>query len=62
MLGSMFKEKASSPAHENGYYFIDQCVRIFEHILQFLRCGKLILIEYFNELELLRLISIKLKI
>ena len=53
LLGSMVKEKASLPAGENDYYFIDQCGHISEYILQFLRCGKSILPEDFNELELL---------
>ena len=55
MLGSMFHGNVPLPADENGYYFIDRCGHIFEYILQFLRCGKLVLPENFNESELLQL-------
>ena len=48
-------ENISLPRDEHGYYFIDRCGHIFQHILQFLRCEKLVLPEDFNELELLQL-------
>ena len=54
MLGAMFMENIPLSTDEDGYYFIDRCGRIFEYILQFLRCGKLVLPKYFNELELLQ--------
>ena len=55
MLGSMFNGHISLPEDKNGYYFIDRCAHIFEHVLQFLRCGKLLLPEGFNELDLLQI-------
>lgn len=54
----MFMEKMENISFrrdEYGYYFIDRCGHIFQHILQFLRCGKLVLPDSFNELELLQL-------
>ena len=58
ILGAIFmekKENISLPRDEHGYYFIDRCGHIFQHILQFLRCGKLVLPEGLDELELLQL-------
>ena len=54
MLEAVFMESIPLKTDENGYYFIDWCGHIFEYILQFLRCGKLVLPEGFNELELLQ--------
>ena len=54
----MFMEKMENISFrrdEYGYYFTDRCGHIFQHILQFLRCGKLVLPDSFNELELLQL-------
>ena len=39
---------------EDGCHFIDRCGYIFQYILQFLRCGKLVLPKHFNELDLLQ--------
>ena len=50
MLGAMFTENISLSKDEDGYYFIDRCGHIFQYILQFLRCGKLVLPKHFNEL------------
>lgn len=36
------------------HYFIDRDGRLFRHILNYLRCGRLVLPENFDELELLR--------
>ena len=55
MLGAMFRENFPLLTDEDGYYFIDRCGHIFQYILQFLRCGRLVLPEEFNELELLQL-------
>ena len=55
MLGAMFSENLPLSTDEDGYYFIDRCGHIFQYILQFLRCGRLVLPEGFNELELLQL-------
>lgn len=55
MLGAMFREDLPISADEDGYYFIDRCGHIFQYILQFLRCGRLVLPEGFNESELLQL-------
>ena len=55
MLGAMFRENLPLSTDEDGYYFIDRCGHIFQYILQFLRCGRLVLPEGFNELELLQL-------
>ena len=55
MLGAMFREDLPLSTDEDGYYFIDRCGHIFQYILQFLRCGRLVLPEGFNELELLQL-------
>ena len=54
MLGAMFTENISLLTDKDGYYFTDRCGHIFQYILQFLRCGKLVLPKYFNELELLQ--------
>ena len=54
MLGAMFMENIPLSTDEDGYYFIDRCGHIFEYILQFWRCGKLVLPKCFNELELLQ--------
>ena len=54
MLGAMFMENVPLSTDKNGYYFIDRCGHIFQYILQFLRCGKLVLPQGFNELELLK--------
>ena len=54
-LGAMFTGDILLSKDENGYYFIDRCGHIFHYILQFLRCGKLVLPENFNESELLQL-------
>ena len=54
MLKAIFTDKMPLSTDENGYYFIDRCGHIFQYILQFLRCGKLVLPKYFNELELLQ--------
>ena len=54
MLGAMFRENIPLSTDEDGYYFIDRCGHIFQYILQFLRCGKLVLPKHFNELELLQ--------
>ena len=51
--GAMFVESILLKTDQNRYYFTFQCVHIFEHVLQFLRCGKLVLPEDFNELKLL---------
>lgn len=55
MLGTMFMGNVPLSTDKDGYYFIDRCGHIFEYILQFIRCGKLVLPEDFKELELLRL-------
>ena len=55
MLGAMFREDLPLSADEEGYYFSDRCGHIFQYILQFLRCGRLVLHEGFSELELLQL-------
>ena len=55
MLGAMSREDLPLSTDEDGYYFIDRCGRIFQYILQFLRCGRLVLPEGFNELDLLQL-------
>ena len=54
MLGAMFMENVPLSTDKNGYYFIDRCGHIFQYILQFLRCGKLVLPQGFNELELFK--------
>ena len=51
----MFLERIPLKTDQNCYYFIDQCVLIFEHVLQFLMCGKLVLSEDFNQLKLLQM-------
>ena len=51
MLGAMFRENFPLLTDEDGYYFIDRCGHIFQYILQFLRCGRLVLPEEFNELD-----------
>ena len=53
MLGAMFMENIPLSTDKDGCYFIDRCGSIFQYILQFLRCGELILPKGFNELELL---------
>ena len=55
MLGAMFREDLPLSADEEGYYFSDRCGHIFQYILQFLRCGRLVLHEGLSELELLQL-------
>ena len=50
----MFLENIPLKTDKNRYYFIDQCVHIFEHVFQFLKFGKLVLSEDFNELKLLQ--------
>ena len=52
-LGAIFTENVPLPKDEDGYYFIDRCGHIFQYILQFLRCGKLVLPKQFNEFDLL---------
>ena len=52
--GALFMENVPLSTDKNGYYFIDRCGHIFQYILQFLRCGKLVLPQGFNELELLK--------
>ena len=54
MLGAMFTGNVPLAKDEDGYCFIDRCGHIFQYILQFLRCGKLVLPKHFNELELLQ--------
>ena len=54
MLGAMFTENISLLTDKDGYYFTDGCGHIFQYILQFLRCGKLVLQKHFNKLELLQ--------
>ena len=54
MLGVMFTENVPLSTDEDGYYFIDRCGHIFQYILQFLRCGKLVLPKQFNEFDLLQ--------
>ena len=54
VLGAMFMGNAPLPTDQDGYYFIDRCGPIFQYILQFLRCGKLVLPKYFSELDLLQ--------
>ena len=39
---------------KDGNYFTDRTTSLFQYILQFLRCGKLVLTKGFNELELLQ--------
>ena len=53
MLGTMFMGNVPLSTDKDGYYFIDRCGHIFQYILQFLRCGKLVLPKNFNELQLL---------
>ena len=47
----MFTEDVPLSKHENKYHFIDQCGHIFQYILQFLRCGKIVLPKQFNQLK-----------
>jgi len=55
MLGAMFNENhILSNVDENGYYFIDRNGKLFEHVLEFLRCGELVLSTNFNDLERLK--------
>ena len=54
MLGAMFMENIPLSTDKDGNYFIDRPGHIFQYILQFLRCGKLVLPKGFNELELLQ--------
>jgi len=54
MLGAMFNENLPSTMDENGYYFIDRNGKLFEHVLEFLRCGELVLPTNFNDLERLK--------
>ena len=54
MLGAMFTENAPLSTDEDGCHFIDRCGYIFQYILQFLRCGKVVLPKHFNELDLLQ--------
>ena len=54
MLGVMFTENVPVSTDEEGYYFIDRCGHIFQYILQFYRCGELVLPKQFNELDLLQ--------
>ena len=54
MLGAMFMGNVPLSTDEDGYYFIDRCGHIFQYILQFLRCGKLLLPKHFSELDLLQ--------
>ena len=53
ILGTMFMGNVPLSTDKDGYYFIDRCGHIFQYILQFLRCGKLVLPKNFNELQLL---------
>jgi len=54
MLGSMFSQNIPMKVDKDGCYFIDRNGKIFEHILQFLRSGELILPENFENLKLLK--------
>ena len=54
MLRAIFTDKMPLSTDVNGYYFIDRCGHIFQYILQFLRCGKLVLQKHFKKLELLQ--------
>jgi len=54
MLGSMFSQNIPTKVDKDGFYFIDRNGKIFEHILQFLRSGELVLPENFQNLKLLK--------
>lgn len=54
MLGAMFTNSMSTHQDEHGAYFIDRDKKVFKYILQFLRCGKLILPSNFKNLDLLK--------
>jgi len=51
MLGLMIRSGVPVSQDKNGYYFIDRCGHLFEHILQFIRCDKLLLPDNFQEFD-----------
>lgn len=53
MLGAMFGGSMDTTQDEAGCYFIDRDGTTFCHILNFLRCGRLVLPSDFCQLELL---------
>ncbi|KAI8505298.1 hypothetical protein Bbelb_174070 [Branchiostoma belcheri] len=55
MLGAMFGGDLETLRDDQGRYFIDRNGRMFEHVLNFLRTGQLVLPEDFKELPLLEM-------
>jgi len=53
MLGAMFSGAMDTARDESGCYFIDRDGTTFRHILNFLRCGQLVLPSGFSQLDLL---------
>ncbi|XP_057307211.1 uncharacterized protein LOC130645287 isoform X1 [Hydractinia symbiolongicarpus] len=54
MLGAMFLHDIPTTKDEHGRYFIDRDKHTFKYILQFLRCGKLVLPTDFKSMDLLK--------
>jgi hypothetical protein len=53
MLGAMFSGSLATGVDENGCYFIDRDGSIFRHVLNFLRCGRLVVPADFQQFDLL---------
>jgi hypothetical protein len=53
MLGAMFSGQLPTARDSNGCYFIDRDGSTFRHVLNFLRCGQIVLPSDFSQLDLL---------
>ena len=53
MLGAMFSSSITTAQDDSGCYFIDRDGPTFRHVLNFLRCGQLVLPTDFVQLSLL---------